>query len=98
MNPGISRLDGFIIAIYLLAVVGLGVAAGFLRRQGESGRGNGLQQRLHRRQAAEYAASAEDDRTKSVPANLSIVECRDVTPKSVIRKARIKNPFTTPLP
>ena len=37
MNPGISRLDGAIIAIYLVAVVGLGVAAGFLRRQGARG-------------------------------------------------------------
>lgn len=37
MNPGISRLDGSIIALYLLAIVGLGVAAGFLRRQGERG-------------------------------------------------------------
>jgi solute:Na+ symporter, SSS family len=32
-----DRLDWIIIAIYLVAVVGLGVAAGFLRRKGERG-------------------------------------------------------------
>jgi hypothetical protein len=32
-----SGVDWGIIAIYLLAVVGLGVAAGFLRRKGERG-------------------------------------------------------------
>jgi len=37
MNTPIGRLDWGIIAIYLLAVVGLGVAAGFLRRKGERG-------------------------------------------------------------
>lgn len=37
MNTPVDRLDWTIIALYLLAVVGLGVAAGFLRRQGERG-------------------------------------------------------------
>ncbi len=37
MNTPVSGLDWAIIALYLLAVVGLGVAAGFLRRKGESG-------------------------------------------------------------
>jgi solute:Na+ symporter, SSS family len=37
MNNPMSSLDWAIIAIYLLAVVGLGVAAGFLRRRGERG-------------------------------------------------------------
>ena len=37
MNTSVSHLDWTIIAIYLLAVVGLGVAAGFLRRKGERG-------------------------------------------------------------
>ena len=37
MNTPVSLLDWAIIAIYLIAVVGLGVAAGFLRRKGERG-------------------------------------------------------------
>jgi SSS family solute:Na+ symporter len=37
MNTPIGTLDWAIIALYLLAVVGLGVAAGFLRRKGERG-------------------------------------------------------------
>ncbi len=37
MNTGMTQLDWGIISLYLLAVVGLGVAAGFLRRKGESG-------------------------------------------------------------
>ncbi len=37
MQTNLTGLDWGIIAIYLLAVVGLGVAAGFLRRQGERG-------------------------------------------------------------
>ena len=37
MNSSMSSLDWTIIAAYLLAVVGLGVAAGFLRRKGERG-------------------------------------------------------------
>src|SRR5512144_1186609 len=37
MQTNLSRLDWGIIAIYMLAVVGLGVAAGFLRRKGERG-------------------------------------------------------------
>lgn len=37
MNSPISSLDWTIIGIYLLAVVGLGVTAGFLRRRGERG-------------------------------------------------------------
>jgi solute:Na+ symporter, SSS family len=37
MNNPMSSLDWVIIAIYLLAVVGLGVAAGFLRRKGGRG-------------------------------------------------------------
>src|SRR5258707_1896244 len=32
-----SHVDWIIIAVYLLAVVGLGIAAGFLRRKGETG-------------------------------------------------------------
>src|SRR5512139_1868858 len=37
MPATVSRFDWGIILLYLLAVVGLGVAAGFLRRQGERG-------------------------------------------------------------
>jgi len=37
MNTSISGLDWAIIAVYLVAVVGLGVVAGFLRRKGERG-------------------------------------------------------------
>jgi len=37
MNSPVGHLDWVIIALYLLAVVGLGVTAGFLRRQGERG-------------------------------------------------------------
>jgi SSS family solute:Na+ symporter len=37
MNTSVSGLDWTIIALYLLAVVGLGVVAGFLRPKGESG-------------------------------------------------------------
>src|ERR1700729_2917989 len=37
MNPSMSSLDWTIIAAYLLAVVGLGVAAGWWRRKGEKG-------------------------------------------------------------
>ena len=37
MNTGMSQLDWAIIAIYLLAVVGLGVVAGFMRRKDERG-------------------------------------------------------------
>ena len=37
MNNPMSNLDWTIIAVYLLAVVGLGVAAGFLRRKNERG-------------------------------------------------------------
>lgn len=37
MNDPMSHLDWTIIAIYLIAVVGLGVAAGFLRRKSEHG-------------------------------------------------------------
>src|SRR5882672_11092572 len=37
MNSGMGGLDWTIIAIYLLGVVGLGIAAGFLRRKHESG-------------------------------------------------------------
>jgi len=37
MQTNMSRLDWGIIAVYMLAVVGLGVAAGFLRRKGERG-------------------------------------------------------------
>jgi SSS family solute:Na+ symporter len=37
MTTGMTQLDWAIIAVYLLAVVGLGVAAGFLRRQGATG-------------------------------------------------------------
>jgi SSS family solute:Na+ symporter len=37
MNNSMSTVDWAIIAAYLLAVVGLGVAAGFLRRKGERG-------------------------------------------------------------
>jgi SSS family solute:Na+ symporter len=37
MNAPMSALDWAIIGLYLLAVVGLGVAAGFMRRKGERG-------------------------------------------------------------
>jgi SSS family solute:Na+ symporter len=37
MNNSVGLLDWTIIALYLCAVVGLGVAAGFLRRKGERG-------------------------------------------------------------
>lgn len=37
MNSPVGTLDWTLIALYLLAVVGLGVAAGFLRRKGERG-------------------------------------------------------------
>ena len=37
MNSGMSGLDWTIIAVYLLGVVGLGIAAGFLRRKHETG-------------------------------------------------------------
>ena len=37
MNSRMSGLDWSIIVLYLLAVVGLGIAAGFLRRKGEQG-------------------------------------------------------------
>jgi len=37
MNTPVSQLDWAIIAIYLFGVVGLGIAAGFLQRKGESG-------------------------------------------------------------
>jgi SSS family solute:Na+ symporter len=37
MNPTVSRIDWVIIAAYLLAVVGLGVAAGWMHRKGERG-------------------------------------------------------------
>jgi SSS family solute:Na+ symporter len=37
MHTSVSSLDWTIIALYLLAVVGLGVGAGFLRRKGERG-------------------------------------------------------------
>src|SRR5271169_2372541 len=37
MNNAMSNLDWTIIAVYMMAVVGLGVAAGFLRRKGERG-------------------------------------------------------------
>jgi len=37
MNSGMGGLDWTIIAIYLLGVVGLGIAAGFLRRKHETG-------------------------------------------------------------
>jgi SSS family solute:Na+ symporter len=37
MNSSVGRLDWTLIALYLVAVVGLGVAAGFLRRKNESG-------------------------------------------------------------
>src|SRR6267378_3482082 len=37
MNSGMGGLDWTIIAIYLLGVVGLGIAAGFLRRKNETG-------------------------------------------------------------
>lgn len=37
MNTSMATLDWTIIVIYLLAVVGLGVAAGFWRRKGETG-------------------------------------------------------------
>lgn len=38
MNTPVSHLDWAIIAIYLFAVVGLGVAAGFLHRNGRGAR------------------------------------------------------------
>src|SRR5512134_4058165 len=37
MNNPVGAIDWTIITVYLLAVVGLGVAAGFLRRKGERG-------------------------------------------------------------
>jgi SSS family solute:Na+ symporter len=37
MNTSVGTLDWAIIGLYLLAVVGLGMAAGFLRRKGERG-------------------------------------------------------------
>ena len=37
MNSSVSQLDWAIIGAYLLAVVGLGVGAGFVRRKGETG-------------------------------------------------------------
>jgi solute:Na+ symporter, SSS family len=37
MNTSVGTVDWTIIALYLLAVVGLGVTAGFLRRKGERG-------------------------------------------------------------
>ena len=37
MNTGMTPLDWTIIVVYLLAVVGLGIAAGLLRRQGATG-------------------------------------------------------------
>ena len=37
MNTSIGMVDWAIIALYLAAVMGLGVAAGFLRRKGERG-------------------------------------------------------------
>jgi SSS family solute:Na+ symporter len=37
MNPTVGRLDWTLIVLYLVAVVGLGVAAGFLRRKNERG-------------------------------------------------------------
>ena len=37
MNVPLGRFDWAIICLYLLGVVGLGVAAGFLRRKGERG-------------------------------------------------------------
>lgn len=37
MNPSVSSLDWFIIAFYLAAVVGLGIAAGFIQRRNERG-------------------------------------------------------------
>jgi SSS family solute:Na+ symporter len=37
MNAPMGSIDWVIIAVYLLAVVGLGVAAGFMRRKGETG-------------------------------------------------------------
>ena len=39
MNTTMSPIDWAIIGIYLCGVVGLGVAAGFLRRKGERGAG-----------------------------------------------------------
>ena len=56
MNNPMSNLDWTIIAAYLLAVVGLGVMAGLLRRKGERGgegghyflAGNTLEQANHR--------------------------------------------------
>src|SRR3974390_2780790 len=37
MRPAMTQLDWAIIVFYLFAVVGLGIAAGFLRRKGERG-------------------------------------------------------------
>ncbi len=37
MNAGMSRLDWSIIAAYMLAVVGIGVLAGCMRRKGGEG-------------------------------------------------------------
>jgi SSS family solute:Na+ symporter len=37
MNTTVGHIDWIIIGVYLLAVVGLGMAAGFLRRKGETG-------------------------------------------------------------
>src|SRR2546430_17606509 len=37
MNSGMGGLDWTIIALYLLGIVGLGVAAAFLRRKNEKG-------------------------------------------------------------
>jgi solute:Na+ symporter, SSS family len=37
MNTNVSQLDWAIIVLYLLSVVGLGIAAGFLHRRGERG-------------------------------------------------------------
>ncbi len=37
MNKFVSRLDWVLIALYLVAVVGIGIFAGFVRRKGERG-------------------------------------------------------------
>jgi hypothetical protein len=37
MNSSIGSLDGFLIILYLAAVVGLGLVAGFVHRKGERG-------------------------------------------------------------
>jgi hypothetical protein len=42
MNPSVSHLDWAIILIHLLGVVGLGVAAWFLRRKGGPGGERGI--------------------------------------------------------